>query len=181
MRQGDDNDYNRTQPVELLYASFPLFMALDPAFGAPLLEPLFRLQSTKSYVVGYAQPDLGSKYPNATVENNEHAEGVEMTGNMVIMAYAQAHFSGDSSLVENYYSTLKTWADYLTNHSLSLETQLSTDTTSTRNQTNLAIKGIIGVKAMAEISRAVGNEIDAQTYDASGSLSLRRERCLLAL
>lgn len=33
--------------------------------------------------------------------------------------------------------------------------------------TNLAIKGIIGVKAMAEISRALGQDLDAQQYDVS--------------
>ena len=31
--------------------------------------------------------------------------------------------------------------------------------------TNLAIKGIIGVKAMAEISRTVNQSSDAQLYD----------------
>lgn len=31
--------------------------------------------------------------------------------------------------------------------------------------TNLAIKGIIGVKAMAQISHAVGNDADGQQYD----------------
>ncbi len=31
--------------------------------------------------------------------------------------------------------------------------------------TNLALKGIIGVKAMAEISRALGKDSDAQEYD----------------
>ncbi|KZV64518.1 hypothetical protein PENSPDRAFT_656471 [Peniophora sp. CONT] len=163
MREGDI-DYNRTQPVELLYSAFPLFMALDPALGAPLLEPLMRLQSEKSYVVEYAAPDLGSKYPNATIENNEHQEGVEMTGNMLIMAYAQARFSGDSSLVETYYSTLRSWADYLVKNSLSLETQLSTDTTNTRNQTNLAIKGIIGVGAFAQIANSLGVSGDGSQY-----------------
>ena len=33
--------------------------------------------------------------------------------------------------------------------------------------TNLAIKGIIGVKAMAEIARAVGETLDATQYDVS--------------
>lgn len=31
--------------------------------------------------------------------------------------------------------------------------------------TNLALKGIIGVKAMAEMSRALGQQDDAQLYD----------------
>ena len=41
----------------------------------------------------------------------------------------------------------------------------SADGETTANMTNLAIKGIVGVKAMAEISRALGQDSDANTYD----------------
>lgn len=41
----------------------------------------------------------------------------------------------------------------------------SADGDNIANMTNLAVKGIIGVKAMAEISRAVGETEDAQRYD----------------
>ena len=41
----------------------------------------------------------------------------------------------------------------------------SADGESTANMTNLAIKGIIGVKAMAEISRALVQHSDAENYD----------------
>ncbi|KAI0759823.1 hypothetical protein BD413DRAFT_495995 [Trametes elegans] len=63
------------------------------------------------------------------------------------------------------YNLTKQWADYLVNNSLTPNTQLSADNGGAANLTNLAIKGIIGVKAMAEISRAVGNSSDAQNYD----------------
>ena len=35
------------------------------------------------------------------------------------------------------------------------------------NQTNLALKGIIGIKAMAEIAKLVGNSSASSTYDVS--------------
>ena len=41
----------------------------------------------------------------------------------------------------------------------------SADGDTTANLTNLAIKGIIGVQAMAEISRALGATDDAHNYD----------------
>ena len=44
---------------------------------------------------------------------------------------------------------------------------MSADGETATNSTNLALKGIIGLKAMAEISRVVGNETDAMTYEAS--------------
>ena len=37
----------------------------------------------------------------------------------------------------------------------------------TKNFTNLYLKGVIGVQAMAEISRSLGNAIDAEAYDVS--------------
>ena len=38
--------------------------------------------------------------------------------------------------------------------------------------TNLAIKGIIGVKAMAEIARALHKDADAQNYDSKAATLL---------
>ena len=81
------------------------------------------------------------------------------------------------------YNLTKRWADYLVQNSLTPQSQYvsypatqksvfhhmlcrtSADGESTANMTNLAIKGIIGVKAMAEISRAVGQNTDAENYD----------------
>lgn len=40
--------------------------------------------------------------------------------------------------------------------------------------TNLVLKGIIGVKSMAEMSRALGEQADAQLYDARLSAPLYR-------
>lgn len=47
--------------------------------------------------------------------------------------------------------------------------------------TNLAIKGIIAVKAMAEISRAVGQEFDAQQYDVRRPILRRLPMMLITL
>ena len=42
------------------------------------------------------------------------------------------------------------------------------------NLTNLALKGIIAVKAMAEISRAVNRNTDAQVYDVRCAIPIFR-------
>ncbi|KAI0031102.1 hypothetical protein K488DRAFT_52813, partial [Vararia minispora EC-137] len=173
VREGDQQ-YNRTQPVELLYASFPMFMTIDPSLGKPLLEPLFRLQSSSLYINNYAATDLSSAYPNVTLANQAHQQGVEQTGNMLIMSYAQALFSGDSSQVETYYGLLRSWADYLVDSSMALGNQITTDPSPVRNETNLAIKGIIGVKAMSAIASALGVSDDAKKYsDAASNLYSR--------
>ncbi|KAI0057014.1 hypothetical protein BV25DRAFT_1813076 [Artomyces pyxidatus] len=154
----------RVNPVETLFASFPMFMYIDPSLGAPLLEPLFRFQNTSDYKVGYAAADIGSKYPNATGSNQPHQQGVEQSGNMLIMTYAYARASGDGSLIARYYNLLKTWADYLVANTLFTENQLSGDNESINNQTNLAIKGIIAIQAMSAMSTAINNTEDAQLY-----------------
>ena len=35
-------------------------MYIDPSLGAPLLEPLFQLQASRNYTIGYAAADLGA-------------------------------------------------------------------------------------------------------------------------
>ena len=49
----------RTQPVEILYAAWPMFMTIDPSLGGPLLEPLLSAQDTPAYMLPYAMTDLG--------------------------------------------------------------------------------------------------------------------------
>ena len=41
------------------------------------------------------------------------------------------------------------------------------DETTSENLVNLALKGIVGIQAMAEISRTVGNSSDADMYEVS--------------
>ena len=81
------------------------------------------------------------------------------------------------------YNLTKRWADYLVDNALAPGSQCvffftfldrnrsyvhcrtSGDGQISVNMTNLAIKGIIAVKAVAEISRTVNQSSDAQLYD----------------
>jgi len=85
----------RVNAVETLYAAFPALMYIDPHLGAPLLEPLFRVQASPD--IQYAPKDLGmshsrhrdakrcifslhcigSSYPNVNPSMSTHSEGVE--------------------------------------------------------------------------------------------------------
>ncbi|KAI9513395.1 hypothetical protein F5148DRAFT_1278777 [Russula earlei] len=155
---------NRVNAVETLYAAFPAFLYIDPTLGAPLLEPLFRLQASPKYTLPYAAADLGSNYPNVAGSNSSHNQGVEQSANMLIMTYAQARASGDGNLINRYYFLLTSWADYLTNATLLINNQVSADGLSIGNQTNLAIKGIIAIQAMSKMSSVVRQAADAQRY-----------------
>ncbi|POS84212.1 DUF1793-domain-containing protein, partial [Erysiphe pulchra] len=64
------------------------------------------------------------------------------------------------------YPLWKQWAGYLVREALIPANQLSTDDFAgwLANQTNLALKGIIGIRAMADISKLVGEEEDASYF-----------------
>ncbi|TFK92712.1 hypothetical protein K466DRAFT_581623 [Polyporus arcularius HHB13444] len=155
----------RVNPVESMFAAFPAYLYLNASLGGALLAPLLQSQDG---LVGqpYAAQDIGASYPNATGTRGAHQQGIEQSGNMLIMMYAHARVSGDGSLLSRHYDTAKRWADYLVNNTLTPLNQDSADGLTNPNMTNLAIKGIIGVKAMAEISRATHHDSDAQQYDS---------------
>ncbi|KAI0367422.1 DUF1793-domain-containing protein [Pilatotrama ljubarskyi] len=158
------SDHERVNPVERMYAALPALVYLNASLLGPMLSPLLDAQENLTHLP-YAAQDLGTAYPNATSTHGAHTQGIEQSSNMLIMLYAHARFSGDGSLIGRHYKLLKRWADYLVSASLTPSQQSTTDNESNANTTNLAIKGIIGVKAMAEMSRAAGEDIDAQRYD----------------
>ena len=59
---------SRVNPVEVLYSAFPAFMYIDPSLGAPLLEPLLRLQASPNYTISFAAADLGVSCINVNVQ-----------------------------------------------------------------------------------------------------------------
>ncbi len=68
--------------------------------------------------------------------------------------------------IEHSYKLWKQWTGYLVRETLIPANQLSTDDFAgwLANQTNLALKGIIGIRAMSEIADLVGETKDAKFY-----------------
>lgn len=68
--------------------------------------------------------------------------------------------------VKKSYQLWKQWTGYLVKYSLLPENQLSTDDFAgwLALQTNLALKGIIGINAMSELSGVVGNKEEQSYY-----------------
>ncbi|KAK0455849.1 hypothetical protein EV421DRAFT_1918400 [Armillaria borealis] len=164
----DVGNSRRVNPVEMLYAAFPAYLYFNTTWAGYLLEPLLRYQQSSQYTKSYAAPDLGSSYPSAAGNNNPSLFGaIEDSGNMLIMGWAHARFSGDGSVISRYYDLYKQWADYLVSVTLSPNGYTDADGLDNANMTNLAIKGIIGIKAMSEISQALGRSQDAETYSST--------------
>ncbi|KAK7035331.1 hypothetical protein VNI00_011862 [Paramarasmius palmivorus] len=155
----------RVNPVETIYASFPAFLYINATWGRYLLEPLLQYQQSSLYANNYAAPDLGADYPIAQGGSANLLRSIEDSGSMLIMAWAHARFSGDQSLLNTYYDTLKKWSDYLISaNAFASSGYQDADGLTATNLTNLALKGIIGVRAMAEISHTLGRGDDTDKY-----------------
>ncbi|KZP32941.1 DUF1793-domain-containing protein [Athelia psychrophila] len=154
--------------VDVIFPSWPALLYTNPLLGKYLLTGLFAYQATGQYPNAWSAHDLGAHYPNATGENagTDEAMPVEECGNMLIMTLSYAQKTGDLSLLTTYKSLLDQWTQYLISDSLIPAGQLSTDDFAgvLANQTNLAIKGIVGIGAMAQIANLTGDTATATNY-----------------
>lgn len=148
----------------------PFFLYANPKLLRYAINPLFLNQESGFYPRMYSMHDLGSHYPNATghPDGTDEQMPVEESGNMLLMVYAYYKFTGDSQYLKDHYTKMYQWAQFLVEYTLIPSTQLSTDDFlgSLENQTNLAIKGIVGLQAMAEIADVAGNSGDAANFSA---------------
>lgn len=87
------------------------------------------------------------------------------------MTFAYYKFSGNAEYLKQHYAQLQKWASYLIEYSLIPGIQLSTDDFAGQlvNQTNLAIKGIVGLQAMSLVAEVVGDTVSAANYSATAA------------
>jgi hypothetical protein len=72
------------------------------------------------------------------------------------MIYAHARTSGDITLIQKHISRMNNWTEFLIGATLYTDQQESANLLNINNQTNLAIKGIIAIKAMSIMSDVAG-------------------------
>lgn len=158
-----------TNTVDVVFPLHPALLYTNPELLKLTLAPLYENQESGHYPNTYAMHDLG-QFPNATgyPAGNDEDMPVEECGNMIIMSLAYAQHANDTTFLSEHYPLLKQWVGYLIDDSLIPANQLSTDdfAGALANQTNLALKGIIGIGAMAQIASLIGNVADAQNYSS---------------
>ena len=159
------------QTVDVMFPLHPIMLYTNPTLLKYLLDPLFINQEAGDYPNTYSMHDLGSSFPNATgyPDGGDEYMPVEECGNMLIMTLAYAQATDDTDYLRQHYNLLKQWAGYLVNDSLIPANQVSTDdfAGALANQTNLALKGIIGIGAMGQIANLTGNSDDASNYTST--------------
>ncbi|KAJ5233992.1 uncharacterized protein N7469_005758 [Penicillium citrinum] len=157
--------------VDVIFPAYPIFLYSNPELLKLVLEPLYENQEAGKYPRAYAMHDMGSSYPNATGHNDGTDEPMplEECGNMLIMTLAYAKAAKDIDYLNEHYDLLKKWTGYLVEDALYPANQISTDDfagslASISNQTNLALKGMIGIQAMSVIAEQTSHYSDAHNY-----------------
>ncbi|USW48528.1 hypothetical protein Slin15195_G018470 [Septoria linicola] len=154
--------------VDVIFPFMPIAIYSNATILKWLLDPLFINQEAGNWPNKYSIHDIGSNFPNATGHSDGNAEPqpLEECGNMLIMTLAYAQRANDNAYLTQHYQILKQWTGYLIDEALIPANQISTDdfAGAAANQTNLAIKGIIGIEAMAQIANRTGNVRDGQNY-----------------
>lgn len=159
--------------VDVIFPAAPFLLYTNPDWLAYVLEPLLEHQMAGLYPKQSSMHDLGARFPNATghMDGRDEPMPVEECGNMLIMALALVHAMEPSAAKEwinrdGRYKLWQQWTHYLVDFGLVPAYQLSTDDFAGRleNQTNLAMKGLVGIRAMAGLSEAMGYKDDHKRY-----------------
>ncbi|PKV96165.1 uncharacterized protein DUF4964 [Amycolatopsis echigonensis] len=157
--------------VDVIYPALPGYLHLSPEFVRLLLEPVLDYAEHGGWPMTFSEHDIGASYPNAAGHNdgNEESMPVEESANMLIMSAAVAQrldSAAARAFAGAHYGILRQWAEYLVGTTLDPGNQNQTDdfTGWIAHSANLALKGIIGVGAMAVLADVTGNSADALRY-----------------
>ncbi|KAF9782928.1 hypothetical protein BJ322DRAFT_182840 [Thelephora terrestris] len=165
-----------TNAVDIIYSAWPAFLYTNPVIGRYLLEPVLAYQTANPVQDGYAICDIGaSPYPNVTGPS-KNVFPVEESGNQLIMALSYTQKTSDDSLILKYRSLYEQFATYLTENGLYMKSQYSADTFNGQlaNQTNLAVKSIVALRAASEIFQILGDNEKSQLYNSTASSFLEK-------
>ncbi|KAH8670727.1 hypothetical protein BGZ61DRAFT_521665 [Ilyonectria robusta] len=154
------------QTVDVIFPAMPIFLYFNPELIKYTLDPLLE-NDRYHYPNKYAQHDLGT-FPIARgyPKGDDEAMPLEECGNMIAMMLAYSQWKDDADYLRDNWDLLSQWAEFLVEEAKIPADQLSTDDFAGHlvNQTNLAIKGIIGLEAMSKIAKMSGHDHQASNY-----------------
>ncbi|KAJ5319775.1 hypothetical protein PENANT_c026G10365 [Penicillium antarcticum] len=142
--------------IDVIMPAFPIYFVMDPDYIRLLLEPVMKYLAAGRWHLPYTIHDLGTHYPHAIGHDDQRAEPmpIEECGNLLILASVYAYATGDTKWTSQYTEIFQKYADYLVENSINIATQLSSNDAAgpLANETNLAIKAAVGLKAFGEMS-----------------------------
>jgi len=142
--------------IDVIMPAFPIYWVMDPNWIRLLLEPVMRYTAAGRWNLPYTIHDIGSHYPNAIGHDDQQAEPmpIEECGNLLVLALAYAQATEDTDWTDQYMGIFQQYADYLIDNGIDIANQLSSNDAAgpLPNETNLAIKAAVGIKAFGELS-----------------------------
>ena len=167
-----------TATVDVLYPSAPMFLLFNPRLlHAQVLPVLEYAAMPNRWRFPFAPHDLG-RYPLANGQDyggGEKTEDdqmpVEESGNMIILVDALARLEKNNAgiaLAEKYWPELTKWAQFLHEHGLDPENQLTTDDFAghVTHNANLSLKAIDALEAYADLCKLLHHDAEAKKYSA---------------
>lgn len=142
--------------IDVIMPAFPIYYVMDPDYIRLLLEPVMKYLAAGRWNLPYMIHDLGAHYPHAIGHDDQEAEPmpIEECGNLLILAAAYVRATGDTDWTSQYMEVFQKYADYLVDNSVDIANQLSSNDAAgpLANETNLAIKAAVGLKAFGEMT-----------------------------
>lgn len=159
--------------VDVLYPAAPLFLFFNPVLLEAELRPLMEYTALPNrWRFPFAPHDLGT-YPLANGQTygggeatEENQMPVEESGNMLLMIDAVARAEGKADLAAQYWPKLTQWAQFLKDHGLDPQKQLTTDDFAghVTHNANLALKAIDALEAYADLAKLLHKDAEAREY-----------------
>lgn len=159
--------------VDVLYPASPFFLLFNPVLLEAELRPLMEYTALPNrWRFPFAPHDLGT-YPLANGQTygggeatEENQMPVEESGNMLLMIDAVARAEGKADLAAQYWPKLTQWANFLKDHGLDPEKQLTTDDFAghVTHNANLALKAIDALEAYADLAKLLGKNDVARDF-----------------
>ena len=162
--------------VDVLYPSAPLFLFFNPRLLEAQVLPVLEYAALPNrWRFPFAPHDLG-QYPLANGQEygggektEENQMPVEESGNLLILVDAIARTEGNTALAARFWPQITQWAQFLRDHGLDPENQLTTDDFAghVSHNANLSIKAIDALAAYADLAGLLHHDADAKTYAAT--------------
>ena len=144
--------------VDLTYPESPIYLLYNPTLQKGMMLSILEYAlSDERKGKNCAAHDLGI-YPQANGMHYGDSMPLEESANMIILATAICHITGDGEWLVPYRNVLKTWAEYCRTEGQNPGNQLCTDDFKgpSEQNTNLSLKAIMAVAAYAELIPYIG-------------------------
>ncbi|CAF4368958.1 unnamed protein product, partial [Rotaria sp. Silwood2] len=159
--------------VDVIYPGAPFFLYFNPSLLKAQLVPVLNYAESTHWKFPFAPHDLGV-YPQANGQaygGVEHSEAYQMSVEecdiMIPLTVAICKIENKTDLVDQHFTTLLNWVNYLLDFGLNPKNQLCTDdfTGHIAHNANLSLKVFLAIAAFAQLWDLKADKIQVQIFN----------------